>query len=258
MSVVDLLVYASAALFTMFVVAERLWPARHQPHLAGWPLIGVGFFIAYALIAVFLPLSLPASWFEASLLPGADLGIAGGAVVGYLATTLAGYAWHRAAHRVPLLWRLFHQMHHAPRRLDAMSAFVFHPTEAALYTLLGLAVNALVLGLDPVAAAIVGLLGVFNAVFQHANLNTPRWLAWLIQRPEAHSIHHAGDVHGWNYSDFPLWDKLFGTYRAAIGFQPRVGFSAGPSRRWAAMALFQDVHAPDFRQPPLPVVRAEL
>ena len=65
-------------------------------------------------------------------------------------------------------------------------------------------------------------------------------------------------MHGWNYSDFPLCDKLFGTYRAAISFQPRVGFSAGPSRRWAAMALFQEVHAPDFRQPPLPVVRAEL
>ena len=73
--------------------------------------------------------------------------------------------------------------------------------------------------LDPVAAAIVGLLGVFNAVFQHANLNTPRWLAWLIQRPEAHSIHHA--VHGWNYSDFPLWDIVFGSYRAAAGFERR-------------------------------------
>jgi sterol desaturase/sphingolipid hydroxylase (fatty acid hydroxylase superfamily) len=201
---------------------------------------------------------LPASWFEASLLPGAQLGVAGGALVGYLATTLVGYGWHRAAHRVPLLWRVFHQMHHAPSRLDAAGAFVFHPTEMLMYTAIGLVVNALVLGLDPVAASIVGFLGVFNAVFQHADLDTPRWLAWLIQRPEAHSIHHAYEVHGWNYSDFPLWDMLFGTYRAAIGFQPRVGFDLSEGRRWATMALLRDVHAPEFRRTPLPIVRAEV
>jgi sterol desaturase/sphingolipid hydroxylase (fatty acid hydroxylase superfamily) len=252
----DLLLYASAAVFPLFMLAERVWPARRQPHIAGWPLVGIGFFVAYALIAVFLPLALPASWFEASLLPGAELGVVGGSVAGYLATTLAGYLWHRAAHRVPLLWRVFHQMHHAPRRLDATGAFVFHPTEMVAYTVLGLAVNAVVLGLDPVAASIVGLLGVFNAVFQHANVNTPRRLAWLVQRPEAHSIHHA--VHGWNYSDFPLWDLLFGTYRRAIGFQPAVGFGKRESGRWGAMAVFADVHEPAFRAPPLPAVRAEL
>lgn len=256
MSTVDLLLYASAAVFPIFLVAERLWPAREQPRIGGWSLVGIGMFIVFALIAVLLPLALPASWLEASLLPGAELGIAGGTVVGYLATTLVGYAWHRSVHRVPLLWRFFHQLHHAPRRLDAASAFVFHPTEAAAYTLMGLAVNAMLLGLDPVAASIVGLLGVANAVFQHANVKTPRVLAWLVQRPEAHSIHHA--VHGWNYSDFPLWDIVFGTYRRAIGFQPRVGFDAAQSRRWVAMALFDDVHAPEYRRPPLPAVRAEL
>lgn len=257
MSLPDLLLIAAAAVFPVLMLAERLWPARHQPHIKGWPVIGIGFFIAYALIAVLLPLQLPASWFEASLLPGAELGVAGGTIVGYLATTFVGYGWHRAAHRVPLLWRLFHQMHHAPHRLDAAGAFVFHPSEMLMYTAIGLVVNALVLGLDPVAASIVGFLGVFNTVFQHANLRTPRLLAWLIQRPEAHSIHHAYGVHGWNYSDFPLWDKLFGTYRIASDFQPRVGFGHGESRRWTAMALFRDVHAPDFKQPPLPIARTE-
>jgi sterol desaturase/sphingolipid hydroxylase (fatty acid hydroxylase superfamily) len=247
MPLTDLLLYATAALFPLFVIAERLWPARRQPHLGGWPLIGVGFFVLYAVIAVGLPLMLPASWFEASLLPGAELGIVGGVVVGYLATTLVGYVWHRAVHRVPLLWRAFHQMHHAPRRLDALGAFVFHPTEAAAYTLMGALVNVSLLGLDPVAASIVGLLGVFNALFQHANLRTPRALAWLIQRPEAHSIHHA--VHGWNYSDFPLWDMVFGSYRAADGFESRVGFDAATSGRWAAMAAMRDVHAPEFGLP---------
>lgn len=257
MTTPDLLLIASAAVFPILMLAERLFPARRQPRVKGWPLIGIGFFAVYAVISVLLPLQLPAAWFAASLLPGAELGVAAGALVGYLATTFAGYWWHRAAHRLPLLWRLFHQAHHAPNRLDAAGAFVFHPTEMLMYTALGLVVNALVLGLDPVAASIVGFLGVFNAVFQHANVRTPRALAWLIQRPEAHSIHHAYEVHGWNYSDFPLWDMLFGTYRSAAGFRPRVGFGAAEGGRWLAMALMRDVHAPDFRRPPLPELRAE-
>jgi sterol desaturase/sphingolipid hydroxylase (fatty acid hydroxylase superfamily) len=249
MPLIDLLLYASLAVYPLFVLAERLWPAREQPQLRGWALTGIGFFVAFMATSVLLPLALPAAWFEASLLPGAELGIAGGTVVGYLATTFAGYVWHRTAHAVPLLWRVFHQMHHAPRRLDAIGAFVFHPSEAALYTLLGAGVNVIVLGLDPVAASIVGFLGAFNAVFQHANLRTPRWLGALIQRPEAHSIHHARGVHGWNYSDFPLWDMLFGTYQPGRGFMPRVGFDATESRRWGAMAAMRDVHEPTFGLP---------
>jgi len=243
MSTPEMLLWATAAVYPLLCVMERLLPARELPRVRGWSLTGIGFFAVYASISWFLPQALPAAWFESSLLDGGALGVAGGALVGYAATTLAGYAWHRAAHRVPLLWRMFHQMHHAPRRLDAAGAAVFHPTEMALYTVLGVVVMGPLLGLDPTAASIVGLLGVFNAVFQHANLRTPRWLTWFMQRPEAHSIHHSHGVHAWNYSDFPLWDRLFGTYREGLGFQPRVGFDAPQEARWLAMALFQDVHA---------------
>jgi sterol desaturase/sphingolipid hydroxylase (fatty acid hydroxylase superfamily) len=139
-------------------------------------------------------------------------------------------------------------MHHAPVRLDVASAAIFHPSEMVFYTLMPLAVTTLVLGLDPVAAGIVGLLGAFNGVFQHANIATPRWLTWLMQRPEAHSIHHA--VHAHNYSDFPLWDRVFGTYREGVGFQHPVGFAPAASRRWAAMLCWRDVHALPTRATP--------
>lgn len=183
MSTTDLLLIATAAVLPLLMLGEWRWPARRQPHIEGWPVIGIGFFMLYAVVSVLLPLQLPASWFDASLLPGADLGVAGG----------------------------------PPNRLDATGAFVFHPSEMAVYTALGIVINVLLLGLNPAAAAVVCWLGVFNTMFQHANLRTPRAQAWAIQRPEAHSIHHAYGVHGWNYSDFPLWDPLFGTYRAAAG-----------------------------------------
>jgi sterol desaturase/sphingolipid hydroxylase (fatty acid hydroxylase superfamily) len=243
MALTDLLLYATAAVFPLLLAIEHLIPARWQPKLPAWRTLGIGFFALYAAIAYFLPQALPAAWFEASLLPGAALGVAGGTVVGYLAVTLVGYGWHRAAHASSTLWRLFHQMHHSPRRLDVASSLVFHPSEMVFYTLMPLVVTTLVLGIDPVAAGIVGLLGVFNGVFQHANIATPRWLTWFMQRPEAHSIHHS--VHAHNYSDFPLWDRLFGTYREGVGFRPQVGFATAQSKRWWAMAFFADVHAVD-------------
>jgi sterol desaturase/sphingolipid hydroxylase (fatty acid hydroxylase superfamily) len=247
MSLNDLLLYATAAVFPLLLAVEHLVPARRQPRLPAWRTIGIGFFVVFAAISFYLPQALPAAWFEARLMPGAGLGIAGGTLVGYLAVTLVGYAWHRAAHASAILWRLFHQMHHAPRRLDAASAFIFHPSEMVFYTLMPLAVTTLVLGIDPVAAGLVGLLGVINAVFQHANLRTPRWLTWFMQRPEAHSIHHS--EHAFNYSDFPLWDRLFGTYREGLGFRPGAGFAKAQSSRWLAMLLFRDVHAVDIGAP---------
>jgi sterol desaturase/sphingolipid hydroxylase (fatty acid hydroxylase superfamily) len=241
MTITDLLLYASAALYPLLLAIEFLMPARWQPKLPGWHLRGLLFFVVFAAISVQLPLALPPAWFESSLLPGAQLGIAGGALVGYLTTTLVGYAWHRAVHRAPLLWRLFHQMHHAPQRLDVSSAAIFHPSEMAFYTLMPLVITTTVLGIEPVATALVGLLSTFNAVFQHANLATPRWLTWFMQRPESHSVHHAEHAH--NYSDFPLWDRLFGTYREPAGFRSKVGFDDPAARRWWAMAVFRDVHA---------------
>ena len=41
---------------------------------------------------------------------------------------------------------------------------------------------------------------------------TPRWLGYVIQRPEAHGLHHELGEHRRNYSDFPLWDMLTGTF----------------------------------------------
>jgi len=67
----------------------------------------------------------------------------------------------------------------------------------------------------------------------------------LIQRPESHNIHHARGIHGYNYSDLPLWDMLFGTF-----LNPRTlasvecGFYTGASSRLVDMLLGKDVTRP--------------
>jgi len=89
---------------------------------------------------------------------------------------------------------------------------LFHPFEMVVQVLLQLLVTVIVLGLDPLAAALVGVVAAFHGVFQHWNVRTPRWLGYLIQRPESHCLHHERGVHARNYADFPLWDMLFGSF----------------------------------------------
>ncbi len=85
------------------------------------------------------------------------------------------------------------------------------------------------------------LLITFCAMFQHANIRTPRWLGYLIQRPESHTLHHARDVHGYNYADLPLVEMLFGTFRNPRGFEHDTGFYEGASARVMDLVLCRDV-----------------
>jgi len=109
-------------------------------------------------------------------------------------------------------------------------------------TLLMTFTTVVVLGLDPLAAAIVGYLFVFYSFFQHWNVNTPQWLGYVIQRPESHCIHHRLGLHYYNFADLPLWDMLFGTFRnpAARETPVSAGFYRGGSARLGAMLAFRE------------------
>lgn len=84
----------------------------------------------------------------------------------------------------------------------------------------------------------------FLAVFQHANVRTPRWLDFLVQRPESHSCHRERGIHGRNYSDLPVFDMLFGTFHNPADFAREAGFHPGASSRVGEMLRFRDVSRP--------------
>ena len=44
-------------------------------------------------------------------------------------------------------------------------------------------------------------------------LRTPRWVGYVMQRPEHHSTHHEFNVHNYNYGDIKWWDRFFGTFK---------------------------------------------
>ena len=178
----------------------------------------------------------------APLIDGSGLGSWLGALVGILVYELLHYAWHRGAHRFEPLWRAAHQMHHSAEANDAFGAYYLHPLDTVVFTTLASVVFFPLLGLTPAAGALGAAFLAFNAMFQHANLRTPRWLGYVIQRPESHQVHHG--VHRWNYSDLPLWDMVFGTFRNPARYEGPVGFYRGASARLPEMLIGRDVSRP--------------
>ncbi len=207
---------------------------------------------AFAVTAVNFGLSLAVGqWWAGSLgafhlFDGAWLGTAAGAASGVLVYEFFHYWYHRSAHRFDRLWRLGHQMHHSAESLDPWGAYYLHPVDTAIFVSISSLVLYPLLGLTPMAGAWAAACLTFLSVFQHANLRTPTWLGYLIQRPESHAVHHARGVHAYNYSDLPLWDMVFGTFRnPGADFKlPAQGFYQGASQRLMEMLLFRDVAKP--------------
>ena len=129
------------------------------------------------------------------------------------------YWWHRANHRVPLLWR-FHEVHHLDRFLDTTSALRFHFGEVLLSALARAGV-ILLLGFPFASVLVFEVLVLFAAVFHHSNLKLPpgleRALSRLVITPSIHWVHHHArrvDTDS-NYGTiFSFWDPLFGTRSA--------------------------------------------
>ena len=184
---------------------------------------------------------------EAHLLDLGGLGI-WGVIPGILVYELGHYGYHRAAHQWNWLWRASHQMHHSAESLDAFGANYLHPFDAIMFTSISSLVFFPLLGLD-ISAGICGALFLtFNAMFQHANISTPHWLGYLIQRPESHNIHHGRGIHRYNYADLPVLDLLFGTLRNPRTLEStECGFYPGASSRIPDMLLGRDVSKPKPR-----------
>lgn len=197
-----------------------------------------------------------------SLIDGSGLGTWAGAAVGILVYELIHYWYHRSAHRFDWLWLAGHQMHHSAEKLDAFGANLLHPIDLFFFTTWSALVFFPLLGLAPEAGAVAATWLAFNAMFQHANIRTPHWLGYLIQRPESHLVHHARGRHEFNYANLPLWDMVFGTFvnpRSVEGIE--AGFWNGASLRLLDMLRFRDVSqaprpAPAAEGKPLPLEKA--
>ena len=244
MKLIDLLGFAIPVSFFVFwgieILANR---GRAFPKVGGWGLVALPFLLFGTAVSVMVPFWLPAAWLDSHRLMNlTGLGLWGAPLV-FLVASFAAYWFHRLEHRLDVLWRGLHQMHHSGERVDMPGWAVGHPLEFFFFTGIAVVVGVFVLGVDPLAASIAGVAsGVMNQ-FEHLNVRTPRWIGYIIQRPEQHCLHHERDVHARNYGgDIVLWDMLFGSYANPPTFEGEVGFGKSAIRAMPAMMVFADVN----------------
>jgi sterol desaturase/sphingolipid hydroxylase (fatty acid hydroxylase superfamily) len=227
---------------------EATFPGRKLPRVKNWKIRGLTSFAVYFYLSSYLPLLVDPILEPYRLFDMSSLGALAGGVFGVLLFELGTYVWHCAMHRFDFLWRAFHQMHHSAERLDTYGAFYFSPLDMIGWTVLGSVCFSLIAGLAPQAITFMLLFTSFLGIFQHANIKTPPWLGYIVQRPESHTIHHATGIHRYNYSDLPLFDILFGTFKNPEAYDHETGFYHGASARVGDMLLFRDVTHPKWQQ----------
>jgi hypothetical protein len=154
-----LLVVAIAA---GMLAVERLWPAMELPRVDNWwarvALVN--------LVQLGIVLLAGVTWdrwlAQLALIRLQDhLGTLGQAAVAYLVSTFVYYWWHRLRHDSRWFWRICHQLHHSPRRIELVTSFYKHPVEITLNSLLSAAIVYPLLGCTVEAAALYTL---FTAV----------------------------------------------------------------------------------------------
>lgn len=242
---VELLVYPAllllfAALFTREVITpasqnrcDRRWLIMASALGAVTVVCAVGIGVVFAAgIAQRALVPLPAGW--------PDIGVG---LLSFFTTSFIFYWWHRATHASDWLWRHVHQLHHSPARIEALTAFYAHPLDTVGATVIGCFSSYFIYGASSTAAAwALFFTGAFD-LYLHADRHSPRWLGWLIQRPEMHRVHHAHGHHAQNYG-LPVWDLLFGTWHNPVQPVTRCGFDDDKALQIGPMLRGQDVHAP--------------
>ena len=215
--------------FAAFFAGERVRPASPPPESSDGPGKRVGrnlglwaCNIALSLAFV-LPLTALAAAHGLGWRPEAWGSLAGGwpmLVADIVVLDLWIWAWHRANHEIPFLWR-FHEVHHLDETLDASTALRFHFGEVALSACVR-AVVIFLLGVPLAHVLLFETLVLCAAIFHHSNLALPpgleRRLSRVIITPSVHWVHHhsvRSDTDSRYGTIFSFWDPLFGTLTPA-------------------------------------------
>ncbi|HEY1772131.1 MAG TPA: sterol desaturase family protein [Gammaproteobacteria bacterium] len=229
--VIFVVVCVGLVLFLM----ERRFTGRRWPMPRTWLTRALAFNAVQASVIYISGLTWN-HWLASVALFHIDLGATlADAAFGYLVITFVFYWWHRFRHEVPQLWLWLHQIHHSPKRLELLTTFYKHPAEIVLDSMLSSLVAYTLLGLSPTAGTLAFVMTGLAETFYHWNIRTPQWLGYLIQRPESHCVHHQRSVHRYNYSDLPIWDILFGTFKNPPSFERDCGFDGEREEQVANM-----------------------
>ena len=233
-----IIVFAFALILLTF---EYFYPRTNFPKVDNWypraiiiNILGLSTILIYGTGAQ--------EWMEANRLWDAEsIGLPASVISGLLIVSFFNYLWHRLRHTFSFFWVWFHQIHHSAQRLEVITTFYKHPFEAIIDTLLTIPVVYLIAGLNVTTTSVFLMIIGSIELFYHWNVKTPQWIGYIIQRPESHCVHHQEKVHHNNYSDIPIWDIIFGTFRNPKVFNKTCGLGKENELRIQEMLRGVDV-----------------
>jgi len=236
-----LVYFLTFGLFVVLFTREVIAPASGATCDKRWRIFA-GIINTMSLGAVVVAGVLFSTWIDQNsliTLPG-EIGTLGSSLIVFLTASFMAYLWHRLTHISDTLWRIIHQLHHSPARIETLTAFYAHPVDSFAASLLNAVVAYLIFGVSaPTAGLALMYVSIFGLI-AHADMKTPYWLGYFIQRPEMHRIHHERDSHKNNYG-LPLWDMLFGTWRNPKQGKTICGFSEDNQYKIREMLLMQSL-----------------
>jgi sterol desaturase/sphingolipid hydroxylase (fatty acid hydroxylase superfamily) len=258
-----LLSIAYLALLACMILIERCVPNASSHSGASmrfnivYALVMLAILAALKPLAMVVPLMLTkavgAGWLS---FPATTLGWFGAFVALLLVTDFLEYAFHRAQHSVPFLWRM-HQLHHSAEHFDVTLAYRHFWLEPLIKTAFIYPLPGILLKSPGSAIAVVAGIGQVFQYVAHMNARfSPPGLGLLVTHPQYHRVHHSKAAIHYNKNLcalLPLWDILFGTLhrprpdeRVDVGLETEVA----PHTLWMAVSL-------PFRPTVFRVIRAE-
>jgi ornithine lipid hydroxylase len=135
-------------------------------------------------------------------------------LLGVVVWDLGNHLAHRAAHKIPLLWR-FHAVHHSAARLSVINTGRFHPFDTFKSVLIGAPLPVL-LGAPADISLWYAAGNVFAGILTHCNLDLHCGpFNYVLSTPNLHRWHHSRKVEetDTNFGEMTiLWDLLFRSY----------------------------------------------
>jgi alkylglycerol monooxygenase len=136
----------------------------------------------------------------------------------YLGVDFLFYGFHRAGHRINILWAA-HVPHHSAEELNyavaLRSSFTQRAASFLFYWPLAL------IGFSPEMILPVVALNLILQLIPHTRVvgRLPNWIHSWLNTPYHHQVHHAANPMYWdkNYGGtFIIWDRIFGTYQDQV------------------------------------------
>ncbi len=165
-------------------------------------------------------------------------------LLSFFAVDFLYYWWHRASHRVNVLWAA-HVVHHQSE--DFNLAVALRQAVATSFTSLPFYLPMALLGVPPVVYATMVALSTLYQFWIHTELVGKLGpLEWILNTPSHHRVHHAVNPQylDQNYAAaLIVWDRLFGTF--AEEREPCVYGTVQPLASfnpvWAQLAYWRDL-----------------